>query len=52
MRISGLFSTKQKIGTQNPEQGSNNVLNSFLDADGDGDVDIADFMGMASRFLK
>ena len=39
-------------GTQNPEQGSNNVLNSFLDADGDGDVDIADFMGMASRFLK
>ena len=38
--------------TQNPEQGSNNVLNSFLDADGDGDVDIADMMGLASRFLK
>ncbi len=37
--------------TQNSEQPSNNVLNSFLDADGDGDVDIADAMGMASRFL-
>ena len=38
--------------TQNHEQGSNNVLNSFLDADGDGDVDITDVMGLASRFLK
>ncbi|NEP89827.1 MAG: hypothetical protein F6K18_25035 [Okeania sp. SIO2C2] len=38
--------------TQNPNQASNNVLNSFLDADGDGDVDISDMMGMASRFLK
>ncbi|NEP05028.1 MAG: hypothetical protein F6K25_12555 [Okeania sp. SIO2G4] len=38
--------------TQNPNQGSNNILNSFLDADGDGDVDISDMMGMASRFLK
>ncbi|MGK7919273.1 MAG: DUF937 domain-containing protein [Trichodesmium sp.] len=37
--------------TENPDQVSNNVLNSFLDADGDGDVDIADAMGMASRFL-
>ncbi|NES07583.1 MAG: hypothetical protein F6K22_35250 [Okeania sp. SIO2F4] len=36
---------------QNPEQASNNVLNSFLDADGDGDVDVADVMGMAGRFL-
>ena len=36
---------------QNSEQASNNVLNSFLDADGDGDVDIADVMGMAGRFL-
>ncbi|NEP84356.1 MAG: DUF937 domain-containing protein [Okeania sp. SIO3C4] len=38
--------------TQNPNPASNNVLNSFLDADGDGDVDISDMMGMASRFLK
>ncbi|NEO57793.1 MAG: DUF937 domain-containing protein [Okeania sp. SIO3B5] len=38
--------------TQNPNQASNNVLNGFLDADGDGDVDISDMMGMASRFLK
>jgi hypothetical protein len=34
--------------TQNP-QGGNPVLNTFLDADGDGDVDIADAMQMASR---
>ncbi len=37
--------------TQNSEEASNNVLNSFLDADGDGDVDITDVMGMAGRFL-
>ncbi len=37
--------------TQDPEQASNNVLNNFLDADGDGDVDIADVMGMAGRFI-
>ena len=36
--------------TDNPESG-NSVLTSFLDADGDGDVDIADAMKMASRFL-
>ncbi|MDP8966574.1 MAG: DUF937 domain-containing protein [Cyanobacteriota bacterium] len=35
---------------QNP-QGSNPVLNTFLDADGDGDVDIADAMQMAGRYL-
>lgn len=32
-------------------QGSNSVLNTFLDADGDGDVDIADTLKMAGRFL-
>jgi hypothetical protein len=32
-------------------QGSNPVLNTFLDADGDGDVDIADAMQMAGRYL-
>ncbi|MEB3342823.1 hypothetical protein [Okeania sp.] len=37
--------------TQNPKQASNNVLNSFLDADGDGDVDIADAIRMAGGFL-
>lgn len=36
--------------TQNP-QGANPVLNTFLDADGDGDVDIADAMQMAGRYL-
>ena len=32
-------------------QAANPVLNNFLDADGDGDVDIADAIGMASRYL-
>ncbi|NEO97827.1 MAG: hypothetical protein F6K58_03780 [Symploca sp. SIO2E9] len=32
-------------------QGANPVLNAFLDADGDGDVDIADAMKMAGRYL-
>jgi Bacterial protein of unknown function (DUF937) len=34
---------------QNPQSGGNSVLNSFLDADNDGDVDIADAMQLASR---
>lgn len=39
---------------QNPHQGqgSNPVLNTFLDADRDGDVDIADVMMMASRHIS
>lgn len=37
--------------TQNPQYGSNPVLNSFLDADRDGDVDIADAIQLASRHL-
>jgi hypothetical protein len=32
--------------------GSNPVLGSFLDADGDGDVDIGDAMSMAGRYLS
>jgi hypothetical protein len=36
---------------QNPQAGGNPVLNSFLDADGDGDVDIADAMQLASRYM-
>lgn len=38
--------------TQNPQGGSNPVLNAFLDADRDGDVDIADAMQLASRHLR
>ncbi len=31
---------------------SNSVLNNFLDADGDGDVDIADALNLAGNYLK
>lgn len=31
---------------------SNSVLNVFLDADGDGDVDMADTLSMAGRFMQ
>ena len=41
---------KTGANSQNP-LGTNSVLNSFLDADGDGDVDIADAMQMASKYL-
>lgn len=37
--------------TQNPEQ-SNSVLSGFLDADRDGDVDMADALRMASGYLQ
>lgn len=37
---------------QNPTQAGNPVLSAFLDADGDGDVDITDTISMASRFLN
>ena len=37
---------------QNPQAGGNSVLNSFLDADSDGDVDIADAIQMASRYMQ
>ncbi|GET37494.1 DUF937 domain-containing protein [Microseira wollei] len=41
-----------KTGAPTQDQaGANPVLNSFLDADGDGDVDIADAMRMAGGFL-
>lgn len=36
--------------TQNPQAG-NPVLNAFLDSDRDGDVDLGDALGVASRFL-
>lgn len=38
--------------TQSPGQGSNPVLNAFLDGDRDGDVDIGDVMGLAGQFLN
>ena len=38
-----------KTGTNT--NGSNPVLNSFLDADNDGDVDLADVMQMTNRYL-
>jgi hypothetical protein len=38
--------------SENPAQGANPVLNTFLDSDGDGDVDITDTIAMASRFLQ
>lgn len=38
--------------SQNPQQGANPVLNTFLDADGDGDVDITDAMIMAGRHFS
>ncbi|PSN18387.1 hypothetical protein C7271_12815 [filamentous cyanobacterium CCP5] len=31
---------------------NNNVLSTFLDGDGDGDVDMGDMIGMASRFAR
>lgn len=37
---------------QNPQRGANPVLNAFLDADRDGDVDIADAIQLASRHLS
>lgn len=32
--------------------GGNSVLNTFLDSDGDGDVDLGDTLSMAGRFLN
>nr|WP_242040374.1 MULTISPECIES: DUF937 domain-containing protein [Desertifilum] len=42
---------KTGTSTQNP-QGNNSVLHSFLDANGDGTVDVGEALQMASRFLK
>lgn len=38
--------------TKAPGQGNNSVLQSFLDTDGDQDVDIADALSLAQRFLS
>lgn len=37
--------------SQNP-QSENSVLHSFLDADGDGNLDISDAIQLASRFIR
>lgn len=42
---------KSGANARNPQGGGNSVLNSFLDADNDGDVDIADAMQMANRYM-
>ncbi|MGI2902626.1 DUF937 domain-containing protein [Tolypothrix sp. VBCCA 56010] len=42
---------KSGANARNPQGGGNPVLNSFLDADNDGDVDIADAMQMATRYM-
>ncbi|NJO79185.1 MAG: DUF937 domain-containing protein [Cyanobacteria bacterium RM1_2_2] len=39
-------------GTTGTTAGTNTVLNGFLDADGDGDVDVGDAMSLAGRFLN
>lgn len=36
----------------NPQAGGNPILNSFLDADRDGDVDIADAIQLASQYIR
>ncbi|MEO0827135.1 MAG: DUF937 domain-containing protein [Cyanobacteria bacterium J06639_16] len=48
-----LNSGSSKTATAQPGKGtSNGLLNSFLDGDGDGDVDMGDMLGMASKFMK
>lgn len=42
---------KSGANAQNPQAGGNPVLSTFLDSDHDGDFDIADAMGLASRYL-
>lgn len=46
--VLNLLKTGNKRGSI---QDSNPVASSFLDSDGDGDVDLMDAMGMASRYL-
>ncbi len=36
----------------NPQGEANPILNNFLDADGDGDVDMGDALSMASKYLN
>ncbi len=43
---------KTGTNTQQSASTSNSVLNSFLDADGDGDVDIADAIRLGGQYFK
>ncbi|MBD1869790.1 DUF937 domain-containing protein [Cyanobacteria bacterium FACHB-471] len=47
-----LQSGANKQGSQASGGGSNSVLSTFLDSDGDRDVDIGDAISLASRFLN
>jgi hypothetical protein len=38
--------------TQSNASGGNSVLNTFLDSDRDGDVDLGDALGLAAQFLQ
>ena len=40
-----------KAGTTAAADSSNPLLSAFLDGDGDGDVDLGDMIGMASKFM-
>ena len=37
--------------TQNPRSSGNSVLNSFLDVNGDGDVNVADAIQLFSKYV-
>lgn len=43
---------KTGANTENSQQSANPVLSTFLDADGDGDLDMTDVMNLAGRFLN
>ena len=43
---------KAGASTDNPQAAANPVLNAFLDADGDGKIDMTDVMNLAGKFLK
>ena len=47
MRFLSSGSAKQGM----PAVGNNPILTAFLDGDGDGDIDMGDMLGMASKFM-
>jgi hypothetical protein len=47
-----LKSGANRTGQATSSNGSNPVLGAFLDADGDGDVDVGDAISMAGRYLN
>lgn len=50
--VSSVINLLHSGATNQNAQGSNNILNAFVDSDNDGDVDIGDAMSIASRFLN